>query len=97
MDQEAAGAGELVGLLGHHPDGEFFIEEVRTGELVGLHGVGLVDISGGGRRVDPAAREFVQGRILGLHGCATRSVIVNGHGRAFRSVRGGLIPAYRLG
>src|SRR5581483_288792 len=44
IDQETAGAGELVVLLGYHPHGEFLVGEVRARQLEVVQDVGLVDI-----------------------------------------------------
>src|SRR5690606_32675112 len=42
MHQEAAHAGELVGLAGQHADGELFAREVGTGQLEAFGRLGLV-------------------------------------------------------
>ena len=48
LDEEAAGAGELVGLARQHPDRELFVGKVGPGQLVSLGLLGLVDVDGRG-------------------------------------------------
>jgi hypothetical protein len=58
MDQEAAHAGELVVLAGHHLDGQLLVGEVGAGELEGLGRFGLVLVDLAGVLVMPAGLEL---------------------------------------
>jgi hypothetical protein len=51
LDQQAAGAGELVLLTRQDLHRQFLTGEVRTGQLEALGGVGLLLIDAGGRRL----------------------------------------------
>ncbi len=44
MDEEAARAGELIGLLGQHSNHQLFAGQVGAGQLEVLRGLRLIDV-----------------------------------------------------
>ena len=81
LDQETHRAGELVGLLRDHLDGQFLAGQVGAGQFETLRGVALVDVDDGRLRLVPARLQFLEGilgRLLGLvpAGC----VVIGSHG-----------------
>ena len=85
MHQETARAGELIGLLGHHPDREFLARQVSAGQLEVLGRVGFIDINDGGLRLVASCFQFLQ-RVLGnLVSLRTpRGVVIGSHGHPLR-------------
>src|SRR3954452_2032402 len=89
LDQEARGAGELVGLLRGHLDREGLVGEVGARELVGLGELGLVLVHLAGGLVLVAGREAagLEALFLLLVLGLARCVVVSSHAGA--SSRGG--------
>src|SRR5690606_12132791 len=82
VHQEAAHAGELVLLLGQHPDGQLLVREVRSGQFQALGGLELVDVHGGRRLVVAPGLQFFQTvRVDVVVGLAW-SVVVGCHARS---------------
>ncbi len=76
--QEAAGAAELVGLLGHDRDAQLLVELVGAGQVIGLGQFGLVDVDLGRiRRVAPGP-QLLEAVLLDRRR-AGRVVVSDGH------------------
>ena len=61
VDEEAARAGELVGLARHDPHGHLLAGEVGARQLEALRQLGLVDVDIGGGRVTATGLELLDG------------------------------------
>ncbi|ALM37960.1 hypothetical protein SFR_1345 [Streptomyces sp. FR-008] len=79
VHQEAAHAGELVLLLGQHPDGQLLVGEVRSGKLEALCGLELVDVDRGGGLVVPPGLQFLDAVLVEVVIGLTWGVVVRCH------------------
>src|SRR5690606_14418387 len=79
VHQEAAGAGELVGLTGQHPDAQLLAREVGTGELEPLGGLGLVLVDRTRVLLGTARLELLQRVLAELLVGLARCVVVGRH------------------
>src|SRR5699024_8058851 len=97
LDEEAAGAGELVRLSGQHPHRQLLTGEVGARELVRVRGLGLVLVDGGGRGLVPPALQLLAGVVVRLAGVLARGVVICGHQRSVpgsrRKIRPGVLGA----
>src|SRR5699024_9124046 len=82
LDEEAAGAGELVRLAGQHPHRQLLPREVRPRELVRVRGLGLVLVDGGGGGLVPPALQLLDGVVARLLVVLARGVVICGHQRS---------------
>ena len=79
VHQEAAHAGELVGLLGLHLDLELLVGQVGPGQLEGLRCLFLVVIDLAGVLVLAGRLQLIEGVFLGIEPLGlARSVVVGG-------------------
>ena len=82
LHEEAARAGELVGLLGHDPHGELFTGQIGAGQFECFEfGLAVIDVKhGSGGIIAPASKRFERlvGDVVGF--LLAGSIVVSGHG-----------------
>src|SRR5690606_28205532 len=86
VHQETTRAGELVGLLGDHPNRQFLAGEVGAGQLVGLDGLRIVHVNDGRLGLVAPRLQFLEGilgNVIGLG--APWGVIVGSHRHPLRN------------
>src|SRR5262245_16488968 len=83
VDQEAAHAGELVLLAGHHLDRQLLVREVSAGQLEGLGGFRLVLVDLPGVLVVTTRLEFFDALFGLVFLVLARCVVVGGHACVF--------------
>src|SRR5699024_1332725 len=97
LDEEAAGAGELVRLSGQHPHRQLLAGEVGARELVRVRGLGLVLVDGRGRGLVPPTLQLLDGVVVRLVVVLARGVVLCGQQRSVpgsrRKIRPGVLGA----
>src|SRR6476620_2517775 len=79
VHKETTRAGELVGLLGNHPNNELLAGEVGAWELEAVEVLAVIDVEDGGGGIIATARQcfewFIGNAWFGYTGC----IVVSGH------------------
>src|SRR5690625_892294 len=79
VHQEAARAGELVGLARKHPNRQLLAGEVGAGEFHPFRDLVGVDVYGAGALVDATRLQLLQAVLVDVLVGLTRAVVIGGH------------------
>src|SRR5690606_30219271 len=92
LHEEAARAGELIGLAGKDPHGELLAGEIGTGELIGIGRFGLILIDRRGGGLVATTLQLLDRVFAGVVVVLARGVVISGHLRSVPGLVGVVRP-----